>query len=106
MQSDYKANTMNMWGNGYYGNGYPMMGYNGYGFGSYELAHIIFSIFWAVVLIAVIITAVRFLRHGKLPWHGRHGFCGGSALSILRERYAKGEIDRAEFEEKKKDLNA
>lgn len=83
-----------------YGYGYPMM------YGDYGIGHAIFSIFSIVVLIMVIIMAIRFLR-GKPMGHGRHHWCGwNSALETLKERYAKGEIDRAEFEQKKKDLEA
>jgi putative membrane protein len=89
-----------MWGNAYYG--YPMMESWGYGF---SWMHIIFTVFWALLLAFIIISVLDFLRKGrKMPWHGVHG--GNAALDILKERYAKGEIDRAEFEEKKKDLNA
>jgi putative membrane protein len=35
-----------------------------------------------------------------------HGSRGGHALEILRERYARGEIDRAEFEERRHLLEA
>lgn len=85
-----------------YGYGYPMMGYGGFG-----IFHAVASVFWIVVLIVLVTMAVRFLR-GKPLWRGRNfgDLVGNSALDILRERYAKGEIDKAEFEEKKKDLSA
>ncbi len=86
-----------MWGYDY---GYPMMGYGGYG-----IMGAIFSILWVIVFIAIIITAIRWLR-GKPLWHGYCHHNESSALDILKERYAKGEIDRQEFEEKKKDLSA
>lgn len=55
------------------------------------------DILWLILIVAGIVFLVRYLRGEK------SGF-GKSALDILRERYAKGEIDKAEFEAKKKDL--
>jgi len=80
-----------MWGYG------PMMG--GWG-----LAGGIFSLIFWVLIILVIVALVRWAmwssRGGRNSWHGED-----SAMQILKERYAKGEIDKKEFEEKMKDLN-
>lgn len=53
------------------------------------------------MLILGIVALVRWLRRGE----GERGpDREESALEILKRRYAKGEIDKAEFEEKKRDL--
>ena len=52
-------------------------------------------VFWGLVIWAIIALA----RGGSGNEKGK------SPLEILRERYAKGEIDQKEFEEKKKDLS-
>jgi len=54
-------------------------------------------LFWAIVIIGLII-GIRWLL-GK----GRE-VRSDSALQILRERYARGEINKEEFEARKKDL--
>ncbi|MBI4094362.1 MAG: SHOCT domain-containing protein [Candidatus Liptonbacteria bacterium] len=59
---------------------------------------VVFVFFWWVVVVAVIALLVRWIL--KVI----KGKNGASALDILKERYAKGEIDKKEYEEKKRDL--
>lgn len=64
-------------------------------------------IFW-VCIIAGIIWLFRSGRaqggHG-MCCHGDNGHGHSSALDILKERYARGEINKDEFDAKKKDLS-
>lgn len=54
-------------------------------------------IWWALIILAVV-ALVRWI-----VGQGRGG--GKSAREILEERYARGEISRAEFEEKRRALD-
>jgi len=77
-----------------------MMG--GYGYGSgMGFGGIGMILLW-VILIVVAVLAVRWVlgQSRSDPGAGRER----SALDILRERYARGEIDKAEFEQKSRDL--
>ena len=84
-------NNSMMWG---FGNN-PM----GWGFGWF--GGIFMLIFW-ILIIAGIVALVRWLMMSQS--HGMHGHKGNNALDILKEHYAKGEINKEEFETKKKDL--
>lgn len=86
-----------MWGSGPH---WDMMGWGG---GNWLGPFGMF--FWFLILALLIAAAVWFVRRSdrsvaELPPSGRHS----SALDLLEERYARGEIDRDEYLQKKRDL--
>ncbi|MFA4957513.1 MAG: SHOCT domain-containing protein [Candidatus Methanoperedens sp.] len=69
-----------------YGNGM------GYGMGILGL------VFWILVIIGLVLLV-------KYLWEGGQGRREQeSAIEILKKKYARGELSKEEFEEKKKDL--
>ncbi len=81
-----------MWGYG------PFGGY-GTGFGVFGLLFMV--VFWALIIVGTI-ALIRYIaspsREDRKHYHR-------TPLEILQERFAKGEIDKKEYEEKKKDLS-
>ena len=78
-----------------------MMG-GGYGFG-YGMLHIVI---WAVVLVAVvagIVWLVRTMAGGNAATTVTRRSAG---LELLEERYARGELNRDEYLQKKKDIQS
>ena len=68
-----------------------------------EFGFFFMLLFWGLIVWAII-AGVRMLSGG----HGR-SCCGGAqgddAVKTLRDRYAKGEITKEQFEQMKKDLS-
>ena len=93
----YGPGMMGGWGPGYYGPG--MMG----GFGLF------WGMLWLLVIVGIVL-GIAFLIRGAFTCRHRQG-CksggndnGSAALKLLDDRYARGEIERDEYLEKRSDL--
>jgi len=85
-----------------YGYGPHMMGWGGGWYGM-----ILGPLFMILVLALVIAVAVLLVRWLGGPWHGTASHqvpSGRTPLDILKERFARGEIDKDEFEERRRVL--
>ncbi len=79
-----------------------MMGWGGGGSGM-GLGFLFMLVFWGLILTGVVLVVRWLWDQGRsIPRQETPG----SALEILRQRYARGEIPREEFEAKKRDLLA
>ena len=68
-----------------------MMG--GFGMGS-------MWIIWIIIIVAVILLAKGYFSPAKKVSEST----GESAMNVLEKRYARGEVSKEEFEDKKRDL--
>lgn len=74
-----------------------MHGWWGMGFG-----WIVMILFWALVVAGLVV----FVKWLAAQSSARKGDRSKTALEILQERYARGEINREEFEQKRQDLQS
>jgi putative membrane protein len=63
-------------------------------------------IFWLILIVIIVWAVIRYAGSGPGRSSGRidAGSGGGRALEILKERYAKGEITKEEYDRMKRDL--
>lgn len=68
-------------------------------FGWWGFGPVMMFLFWGLFIVGLV-ALVRWLAAGSSPWRTDKN----RVADIVRERYARGEIDRQEYEQKMKDL--
>lgn len=75
----------------------------GWGWGHMIFGSVMMLLFWGVVIVGIVIV-VRWLAGGSSQESGSSP-ARRRSLDILEERFARGEIDKEEFEERKRLLS-
>lgn len=78
------------------------MNYDGYGMGWHAMGWMGMVLFWLVPILLVLV-AVKYLTGSRRSDAPNEGANSG-ALAILEQRYARGEVDREEYLQKRDDL--
>ena len=89
---NYLSVSWNEFGGYHMGSG--MMGYGGMG--------IMMLVFWGLVLVVLILLISRLLPLNQSKFNDPVD--RPDAIELLKQRFAKGEIDRSEFKEKMNDI--
>ncbi len=79
-----------------------MMG--GFGFGGMLFGGLMMLAFWVLVIVGVIWLVTALARGGQMVT--RPSASEPRPLDVLKERYAKGEITKEQYEAMKQDLGA
>ncbi len=77
-----------------------MMGNFGMGHEMGFLGMPFFILFWLLIIVGIVFLAKWIIAQTKSADRANE-----TALDILKKRYARGEINKEEFEEKKRDLS-
>jgi putative membrane protein len=73
------------------------------GWGMGWFAGIFMILFWILVIVGLVFL-IKWLVQSTRDAQGGRSSSTSRAVHILEERYARGEIDKQEFQEKKRDL--
>lgn len=78
------------------------MNHEGYGMGWHWFGWLGMAFFW-LILILLVLAAVKYLKRGRGS-NAPDGEKKPDALAVLEERYARGEINREEYLQKRDEL--
>ena len=79
--------------------------FNGF-FSEFALVAVLNTLFLILLIVAVLVGIRWLMRQSNNDRRPPDGPPDDTALELLRQRYARGEIDASEFEERKRTLGA